>query len=122
MAKIKDLFSSYLDNLDGNHHYGLQLDIFKYIKNEKYIYSITYFLKIDKEDKYEYDDIFPVQFGKFEELIVNIPNNVEKICKYSYGAYPPEFPPIHKQITHEGNIDPINPAPYYLINYKYLYL
>jgi phosphorylcholine metabolism protein LicD len=122
LAKIRDLYSSYTDYSDknDNNHHGLQLDIFIYILNEdKKIISIEKWLSDYKEDNYDYDSIFPLQLTKFDNIEVYIPNKIREICEFSYGGYPPPFP--ENKTCHEGRIDPINPAPYYLNIFKHIY-
>jgi phosphorylcholine metabolism protein LicD len=127
LAKIRDLYSSYMNSSDknDNNHHGLQLDIFIYNVKEidciKYVVSIESWLSKYKEDSFKYDTIFPVNTINFEDIIVYIPNKVDEICEYSYGGYPPPLPPIEKQICHEGRIDPINPALYFPIVFKDIY-
>jgi lipopolysaccharide cholinephosphotransferase len=132
LTKIRDLYSSYIDtsnkynvyNNDNKLH-GLQLDIFTYnlkdINGIKHVESIAEMLIDYKENLYKYDDIFPVKITKFHDIDVFIPNEIETFCKHSYGGYIPPFPPIEKQICHEGRIDPINPASYYPIIFKDIY-
>jgi phosphorylcholine metabolism protein LicD len=112
----------YSDKNDDKHH-GLQLDIFIFNTIEsdslKYVESVEKWLAKTKQNLYKYDDIFPLKTTKFDDFV--IPNNIEHICEYTYGAYPPPMPPKHRQICHEGKIDPINPAPYYLTVFKDIY-
>jgi phosphorylcholine metabolism protein LicD/ubiquinone/menaquinone biosynthesis C-methylase UbiE len=133
VAKLRDLYSSYTDFSDKNSlhkndgsHYGLQIDIviYKVIKKNNIIQIQAIedkFLANYKEDRYLYDDIFPLKLTKFENIEVYIPNKIEKICNYSYGGYPPPFPEKKKQFCHEGKIDPNNPAYYYPILFKEIY-
>lgn len=127
LAKIRDLYSSYTRDSDknDNKHHGLQLNIFIYNifekTDEKHLESVEKWLSNNKEDSYKYDDIFPVRLTKFEDINVYVPNEIEKICNYSYGGYPPPFPEKEKQVCYEGNIDPINPAHYYPIVFKEIY-
>jgi phosphorylcholine metabolism protein LicD len=127
LAKIRDLYSSYTKYSDKNDdkHHGLQLDIFIFNTIEtdglKHVESVEKWLAKTKQNLYKYDDIFPLKTTKFDDFDVFIPNNVEHICEYTYGAYPPPMPPKHRQICHEGKIDPINPAPYYLTVFKDIY-
>lgn len=128
LYKIRDLYSTYLNpakNPMSTSHHGLQLDIFVYNVIEtdisKDIVSISTWLDRFRENSYKYDDIFPVQITKFNDIDVFIPNNIEEICKYSYGGYPPPIPKKESQYCHEGPIDPINPAPYFLKLFKNIY-
>jgi|688.fasta_scaffold62146_5 ubiquinone/menaquinone biosynthesis C-methylase UbiE len=126
LVKIKDLYSSYVDKEDGITHKGLQIDIFTYKLvyingGIKCVKSITPWLSDYKEDMYYYNDIFPVKTIKFDYFDVFVPNNLERICNYSYGGFPPPFPSVDKQICHEGRIDPLNPSQYYPIVFKDIY-
>ena len=125
LYKIRDLYSKYLKQQNTKRHHGLQLDIFLYnvidTNISKNVVSVASWLAIHKENCFKYDDIFPVKNAKFNNIDVFIPNNVEDVCKHSYGGYPPPFPKKELQYCHEGPIDPINPAPYYLILFKDIY-
>jgi phosphorylcholine metabolism protein LicD len=125
IGKLRDLYSTYTDyskKINKNHH-GLQLDIFVYnlLENNsnKQLISINKFIEL--ENSFNFETIFPVKLAKFEDIEVFIPNDVEKVCNYYYKGYPPPFPKKEDQICHEGNIDALNPAPYYYIEFKELY-
>jgi phosphorylcholine metabolism protein LicD len=122
LYKIRDLNSIYLNYCDGKGHTGLQLDIFVYkVVAPNTIVAITQFLKEFKEDIYKYDSIFPVAKAEFDGIEVFIPNKIKEICEYSYGGFPPPFPSVQYQTCKEGPIEPLKPAPHYLIYYKELY-
>lgn len=123
LSKIRDLYSQYTDyTIHKDVHHGLQLDIFLYnLDYDKKILTSIGNLEVYKEDKYNYDDVFPLVRAPFEDIQVNIFNQYVKLSKYIFGDYPPAMPPIDKRITHEGNIEPETPAPYYFVKYKDLY-
>ncbi len=119
LVKIKDLYSVYKNELDDKNHCGLELNIF--LCREHFVDNIKYLTRIFREDKYLYNDIYPVKLTKFENIEVFVPNNIEKICINLYGGFPPPLPLIENQICNRGQIEPNNPAPYYPIVFKDLY-
>jgi phosphorylcholine metabolism protein LicD len=127
LSRIRDLYSQYIDSLDDINHQGLQIDIFlydiKYENNKKVVKFIgsNDFMESYKENVFDYDDVFPLVKGTFENIQVNIFNKYKKLSKHIFGDYPPPMPNEEKRYTHEGNIDPINPAPYYFTKFKELY-
>lgn len=123
LSKIRDLYSQYTDyTIRGDVHHGLQIDIFLYnVDYDKKMLTSIGNLEVYKEDKFNYDDIFPLVRVPFEDIQVNIFNQYKKLSKYIFGDYPPPMPPVDKRVTHEGNIDPENAAPYYFVKYKDLY-
>jgi phosphorylcholine metabolism protein LicD len=128
IGKIKDLYSSYINQSDTSHT-GLQIDVFKYkdtfIKDQHAVHAYIniwrgdYFYK--DTGSFHYDLIFPLKELEFEGISVYVPGKYEKFCQQCYDTYPPPMPPVEKRYPNEGLIDPYNPNVKMRDMYKELY-
>ena len=132
LKKILDLYSAYTDypsvrSQQGiqKTHCGLQLDIFMHHVeqkgNKKVIIADYGSAGYPGYDEFDYDIIFPLKRAIFENIEVYSPNNIEKFCIQCYDNYPPKLIPVKDRYPHEGNIDPINPLPFFWDLYKDVY-
>lgn len=126
LAKIKDKNSCMLDhpdtqgtsywnslykkriNWDPYHvivHDGLQVDIFIYDKIGK---KLVWRLKKPSSPIYSLniEDVFPLQRVLFDKVMVNAPNNRNKILTGWFGKDYMKLPPIKERYSHEGKVDP----------------
>ena len=107
--KLRLLNSQYKNSSDSSKCLqGLQLDIFIHKKNENIVSPIVSWRFGDLYE-YEYDEIFPLREGRFENITVYLPNKFEKICLDKWEAFPPKIPAINDRFPHEGN--PITGTP-----------
>jgi phosphorylcholine metabolism protein LicD/2-polyprenyl-3-methyl-5-hydroxy-6-metoxy-1,4-benzoquinol methylase len=125
LKKIRDLYSAYTDHANQKNHQGLQIDIFIHHieskENKKLIIADYYAHPWKGYSEFDYDIIFPLKRTTFEDIEIYSPNKIDKFCIQCYDNYPPDLLPIDQRYPHEGNIDPINPLPYYWDIYKDLY-
>ncbi len=133
LVKIVDLYSNWVDSEEKykghknaiHHIAGLQLDIFIYrdtiIQNKPAFISTTPWVTDIADGPHLKTDIFPVRRFKFEDIEINVPKNVEKICIKGYGGFPPPFPEsIHQHLKY-GRIDLNNPSPIFVNYFKDIY-
>lgn len=120
LAKIRDLFSQYLNYYPKGCHRGLQIDIFIWThKDDKLFTKMNW----EKNERYDYYDvIFPVREAEFENLNVYIPNQYEKYAERKCGGYPPPYIEINKRYPHEGDVEPYMPHYDDVVQYSDLYV
>jgi phosphorylcholine metabolism protein LicD/GR25 family glycosyltransferase involved in LPS biosynthesis len=105
LRKIRHLFSYYTDYPPRDSHTGLQIDIFLYKKVDNDLISLAdrYFTIPDIGDM-EYDEIFPLSEGNFEDIKVYLPNNYEQFSRRYWRNYPPSLLPLKMRRPREGNM------------------
>ena len=101
--RAKYVYTEWGENWDEDE--GIQIDIFIFKKNDKYIYSNSPVCGEPDKNKREISDIFPVKNLNFENFSVYVPNKFKIICKELWGNYPPNMLEIDKRYPHEGNIN-----------------
>ena len=52
----------------------------------------------------EYDEIFPLSEGNFEDIKVYLPNNYEQFSRRYWRNYPPSLLPLKMRRPREGNM------------------
>lgn len=118
-AKIRDLTGYYGT---GGYNYdvddGIMIDIFIGKKENDNLKLIEY----DENDgKSKYDDVFPLKYLYFEDILVPVPNKYKKLSKQWYGSFPPKLLPISERFPHEGRIIPNNTSEYMIKKYDIKY-
>jgi len=108
IRKIRHLHSYYTDYLPRNCHTGLQIDIFLNKKIDDNLISLSDKEHIEIDLIIKYDEIFPLNEGKFEGIDVYIPNKYKDYSIKYYGNYPPKLLPVERRYPHEGNMNPHN--------------
>lgn len=119
LGKIRDLTCYYGT---GSQKYdvddGIMLDIFIGEKENDNLKLIEY----DGNDgKSKYDDVFPLKYLYFEDILVPVPNKYKKLSKQWYGSFPPKLLPISERFPHEGRIIPNNTSEYMIKKYDIKY-
>ncbi len=124
-AKIRDLNSCYLNTIRQSKlsyerwHKGVQLDIFIYQKKGNKLFpKLRAFndLKV-----YNYDFIFPLANGKFDDVFIYMPNKYKEYCIKNWGSYPPKLIEVRRRYPHEGVVDPDKTCEFHKNKYKKLY-
>ena len=88
---------------------GLQIDIFlhKNIQNKKIKANGPKWVGVvgaGGKLMIDYDDIFPLKERLFDGIYVYVPHKYEKLCKETWGAFPPPLISVEKRYCHEGSI------------------
>jgi phosphorylcholine metabolism protein LicD len=98
--------SSYSQKDDWN--MGIQIDIFLYdiepLTNNKFIIGEWPVCGTPGKNIVPYEDIFPLKKKKFDDIYIYVPNKYKKICKETWGDYPPPLIPIDERVCHEGRV------------------
>jgi phosphorylcholine metabolism protein LicD len=84
---------------------GVQLDIFLYNCNNTELKTKLQSNHVAKGNSYRdfnIDIIYPLREGKFEDIIVYLPNNIEEYSIKVWGSYPLPLLPVEKRYPHEG--------------------
>tara|TARA_Y100000389_G_scaffold105292_1_gene102187 strand:+ start:865 stop:1659 length:795 start_codon:yes stop_codon:yes gene_type:complete len=121
MGKIRDINSCYKNCQDGKRfHNGFMIDLnLFYIDNND---ILVFPHKADNEASLTKNDVYPLKRVKFDNIMINIPNNGEKYLK---GRYKPKnskyMLPIKDRYPHEGLLDPNNTCEHHYELYPKLY-
>lgn len=120
MAKIRDLYSCYIEYSEKNKksHNGLQIDIFLYNEDQNILSSG---FSEDFDPSFLKTDIFPLKTYVFESIEVPIPNEYDKILKKCYGDYM-TLPPLSERYPHEGETTTFKTCPHHPTLYPDLYI
>jgi phosphorylcholine metabolism protein LicD len=89
---------------------GLQLDIFLYNKNGNMLETKqrrnTPAPRGWSYRDYNIDIIYPLKEGKFEDIVVYLPNNIEEYSTQAWGSYPLPLLSVEQRFPHEGPMEP----------------
>lgn len=126
MPKLRDKYSSYLDNARTGGHGGLQIDIFLFKLNGSLVEPVfkgkTHPRPLGQSYReFDFNVIYPLRTGLFENIEVYLPNDIKRYSLEVWGSYPLPLLDIKDRHPHEGPMDPDNPFPHTLIKYKHLY-
>jgi len=116
LPKIRHLYSNYSEDINSRSHQGLQIDIYVYRQIGDNLISLSYDSTIPNSRNccypdifnMKYNEIFPLNKGKFEGIDVYIPNNYKDFSIKYWGDYPPVLLPIKERYPHEGRMNPNN--------------
>jgi len=123
IGKIHDLTSCYKKCQDGTKwHNGLQIDLNTYkVVNNKIVFNTRNPGELRIEKGISLPDIFPLKRVKYDNIVVNSPQNPDKMLDLHYGKKWREIPPISSRYPHEGRIDPNNTCEHHYKMYPNLY-
>jgi acetyltransferase-like isoleucine patch superfamily enzyme len=127
VSKIRDKNSTYLFYKDYDWHSGLAVDIFLYdicgnkVNTYKGYKNKVPAVKGDDFIDWDYDIIFPLKKGTFEDFSVYMPHKHREYLKIVWGEYPLPLLPISQRSPHEGKIDPYNASEKTKRLYKHFY-
>jgi phosphorylcholine metabolism protein LicD len=118
-GKIRDLTGYYgTGGYNEDLNDGIMLDIFIGQKQNDNLNLIDY---EGNDGKSKYDDVFPLKYLYFEDILVPVPNKYKKLSKQWYGSFPPKLLPISERFPHEGRIIPNNTSEHMIKKYDIKY-
>jgi phosphorylcholine metabolism protein LicD len=105
LPKIRHKYSCLTTVSHNKFHHGLQLDIFVMKKDGNKIFTPE---KWTSQIDLQYNEVFPLKEGNFEDIKVYIPNNSDKLMTKQYGGDYMKLLDVKNRYPHEGLIDPDN--------------
>ena len=119
VAKIRDMYSCYIDADPKEGHNGLKIDLFIFTSNKEGVLKCgdfsTDFIQQPKEA-----DVFPLKKGTFGHLSMPIPRDSHLWLKTAYGDYM-TLPPKDKRYPHEGACWAYKTCNHHVDKYSHLY-